>query len=439
MIRPTTRLVSLCTVAVAVAILPAIVDGRLWTLWVGTVAALLLGAGLDALFGLSRRHLEVRVDPRSGLYVGNQGELLLHLSARRPPDAPVRLWLLVETDALLDPPAPVEVRLPRDGAVRVSIPLRPRRRGRAAIGPLWARWPGPLGLTARTIRRDETLAVPVLPDVKAVRDAAIRYFRTREFLVGQKTVRLVGDGSEFDSLREFQPGFDSRAMDWKASARHMRLLVREYRAERNNQIVLAFDTGRLMAEPLGGLPKLDRAINAALLLGYAALHTGDRVGLFSFGAEVGTWLAPRGGVGSFAALQGRTADLEYSAAETNFTLGLTTLLGRLSRRTLVVVFTDFVDTVTAELMIENLRRLAVRHLVLFVALRDPELTALADAVPEDLTVLHRAVVAADLLREREVVLRRLRRLGVHVLDVAVSQVSTSLVGEYLRIQRRELV
>ena len=142
---------------------------------------------------------------------------------------------------------------------------------------------------------------------------------------------------------------------------------------------------------------------------------------------------------SFAALQRQTASLDYSTGETNFTLGLMSLATRLRRRTLVVLITDFVDTVTAEIMVENLSRLASRHLVLCITLKDPGLIASAEQAPRSSEALSRAVVASDLLREREVVLLRLRRLGIHCIDAPVGSVSTELINRYMEIKRRELV
>ena len=135
----------------------------------------------------------------------------------------------------------------------------------------------------------------------------------------------------------------------------------------------------------------------------------------------------------------QTAGLDYGMSETNFTLGLTTLLGHLSRRSLVIVFTDFADSVSAELMVDNVLRLAKRHLVLFVTLRDGSLDRLVRREPTSILSLNEAVVAADLVRERDLVLRRLRRRGVHCIDTTTGQVQVALINRYLDIQRRELV
>jgi uncharacterized protein (DUF58 family) len=194
-----------------------------------------------------------------------------------------------------------------------------------------------------------------------------------------------------------------------------------------------------MSEPLLGIPRLDHAINASLLLAYVALKSGDRVGLFAFDDGVRLFAEPQGGVKSFVRLQRQTAGLAYSGAETNFTLALLELSRRLRRRSLVVVLTDFVDTVTAELMVENLTRLGRGHLVIFVALRDVAADALAAAEPRDLQVLSRAVTAHDLVRERDVVLSRLRREGVHCLDGPPAAISTRLINHYLDVKRREMV
>ena len=278
-----------------------------------------------------------------------------------------------------------------------------------------------------------------MPNIRAVRSAALRFFSSRQFVSGLKVEHYLGDGSEFESLREYAPGFDTRAIHWKASARHRKLLCQEFRAERNHQIIIAVDSGHLMSEPLDGVARLDHAINAGLLLSYFSLKSGDRIGFFAFDERVRAFSDPQSGVGAFQRLQRLSASLDYSTSETNFTLGLAELSLRLHRRSLVVLLTDFVDTITAELMVESVDRLARRHLVLFVTLRDPRLYDLADAQPAGLDPLYRSVVAEDFIRERDVVLRRLRRMGIHCIDAAPTGVTVNLLNRYLDIKRRELV
>jgi uncharacterized protein (DUF58 family) len=437
--KPTARMVAILAGGFAVSFAPVFLSARLWTLWIAWVGLVFLLAGVDLVLSLPARRLRVTARAPETAYIGDEPESLLvelRAPARR---AGLRVQILADVNEELAPPPEVAATLDAEGRAAAPVPLRPRRRGTARVARVHLHWDGPLGLVRRQTTRAVDAAVAVVPNVRAVRAAALRFFGTRELLVGLKVERFVGDGSEFESLREYVPGLDHRAIDWKASARHRKLLNQEFRAERNHQIILACDTGHLMREPLGGVPRLDHAVNAALLLAWFGLKSGDRVGLYAFDERPRQFTEPQGGVGSFARLQAATADLAYSTGETNFTLGLASLSARLRRRSMVVVLTDFVDSVTAELMIENLDRLARRHLCVFVTLRDPTLERVAAAPPRTLTAVHRAVVAGDLAREREVVLRRLRRLGVHAIDTPPESVSAQLLNRYLDIKRREMI
>ena len=329
-------------------------------------------------------------------------------------------------------------RIPAEGG-ELRFRLVPLRRGRIVVERAWIRYAGPLGLIAAVARVDLKKQAPVVPNVRPVRTMALRFLTDREFRAGLKIERYKGDGTEFDSLKEWMTGDDHRALDWKSSARHKKLVARQFRAERNHQVVIAIDTGHLMCESLAGIPKVDHAVNTALLLAYVSLRAGDRVGLATFDARLGLFVEPKGGLRGFQILSQMASQVDYSDRETNFTLGLTSIGQRLSRRSLIVVLTDFVDTIAAELMVENLGRLSRRHVLIFVALQDPDLAVAAAQSPRHVVALNRAVVAGGLLRDREVVLRRLRRLGIYPIDAAPAQVTTRLINTYLDIKRRERI
>jgi uncharacterized protein (DUF58 family) len=435
-ISPTPRAVVVAAAGFPLALVPALVSPRWWGLWLAYAALTAFAFGLDLVLGLPSRRLTVKVEPPEQLPVGATGAVAVRLSA---PRAARRVELLLDLDPDFEPSPPVTAALPAGQAVDVAVPLKARRRGQHAVDAIWCRWSGPLGLCGRRTRRLVGRKVAVVPNLGPVRAAAFRYFGARELETGVQVERFVGDGSEFDALVKWVPGLDPRAISWKASARHRELLVQQFRAERNHQVILALDTGHLMAEPLEGLPRLDHAVSSALLLAYVGLRLGDRVGLYGFDKVARAWAEPQGGLGAFPRLSALSAQLSYSTEETNFTLGLTELSTRLRRRSLVVVFTDFTDTVTAELMLENLQRLARRQLVVFVALRDAALDGLALAPPRQLSGLFRAVTAADLVRERERVMARLRSMGIACVDAAPGLVSSRLVNRYLDIKRRELI
>lgn len=435
--QPTVRAALLFAAGLPVALLPAVVDPRLWTAWLAVLTASLVAVFADALAGLPRRRLSIDVALPETLYIGDRDPMHVTLEAHGRA-RPLAVELLADLGPLLAPQPMVAATIPPGGGV-VDVPLAPVRRGMARVDAIWLRWSGPLGLVRRTVRHPVGAELAVVPNIRAVQQAALRLANARDFVVGVRRRRFVGDGSSFDRLEEYRPGLDHKAMDYKASARHRKLIVRRFEAERDHQIVLAFDTGRLMAEALDGVPRLDRAINAGLLLAYLGLRAGDRVGLFAFDASVRLFTEPAGGVRTLGILQRRAAELAYGDHETNYTLALSHLGTRLRRRSLVVVLTDFVDPITAELMVENVEHLARRHVVVFVALRDPELDGLVGARPADLLGVHRAVAAHDLIVDRETVLERLRRAGVMCIDAAPDAISAAMINRYLEITRREMI
>ena len=313
--------------------------------------------------------------------------------------------------------------------------FRPSRRGTAEVEELWLRWTGPLGLGARQLRRATSQRVRVWPNIAPVRSPALQAF-LRDAQFGLIARRIRGEGTMFEALSEFEPGMDKRRIDWKASARHGHLYAKEYEAERNNQIVFAFDCGQAMCEPVAGLPRIDRAVTAALTTAYVALKGGDRVALFGFAARPELFTPFVADARQFKRLQQAAAGLDYHAQEPNFTLALATLSARLQRRSMIVVFSDFTDPTSAQLMIESTARLTKRHLVLFVTMHDEELGGIAEAVPDDMQHLAMAVSADALLRQRALVLSQLRQRGVDVIEAPYEAIGNQLIDAYLKIKRR---
>jgi uncharacterized protein (DUF58 family) len=300
------------------------------------------------------------------------------------------------------------------------------------------RWQGPLGLVWKQHVERLDATVPIILNLQSVKEEALRLFQ-RNALFGLNMQRDIGSGAEFHALRDFRAGMDRRTIDWKQSAKHAALLAKEFHTERNQEIILALDAGRLMCEPLNGQPRIDRALHAGLLLSYAALKLGDRVGLFAFDARPRLSSGTVSGARAFPLLQRLASRIDYASEETNYTLALTQLSGELERRSLIVVFTEFADSTSAELMIENVERLLRRHLVLFVVFRDEELEKLADKEPRDSADISRAVIADSLLREREVVTARLRRLGVEIVDAPAEGAGVNLLNAYFDLKRRNVL
>jgi uncharacterized protein (DUF58 family) len=441
MVRPTPRAVLIFAGGIPLALFVVIFSPGLWVLSFNYALLVVLAAGLDLALAVPPRLLDVTVSTPDRLYIGERGAVTVMLAQRRArlDRRATPIELVGEQRGEVEAPEVVAGELPASGQqTRILLPLVPRRRGRIEIERIWLRWRSPLGLMEFIRRVAVERSIDVVPNVRGVTGTALQFF-AQEAIYGIKAQQQTGEGAEFESLREYAPGFDSRFIDWKHSARHRKLLCKEFRTERNHQVIMAFDTGYLMLEPVEQITRLDHAINGGLMLAWVSLQGGDLVGTYGFDAAVRQYLAPIRGTASFARIQRATAELDYHHLETNFTLGLAELNARLRRRALVILFTDFVDTVTAELLIESMQRVANRHVVIFVTQRGSVLQRAVDAAPSRFADVAQAVIAHDFLRERSIVFERLERLGVHCLDVPSRGLSTALINRYLLIKQRGLI
>lgn len=437
MIYPTGRAVLLAAAGAPVALVVGVLLPGLWYIGLGWPLFVFALTAIDAVTGAWPRNPQAELDVATTANVGADIPATVRLSFPRA--APRTVEAIVELSSLIEAPGRPRATVTIVGAAgTAAIPLIAARRGVARITALWLRWTGPMGLAWKQRRDPLDTRIIVTPDVRPVRERGAHLF-LRSAMHGLIAQLDRGDGAEFESLADFQAGMDRRAIDWKQSARHSKLLAKEYRTERNNNVVFALDAGRTMCEPLDGVPRMDRAVSAALLGAYVALKLGDRVSLFGFDSRPRIASGAVSGARSFGLLQRLAAELDYSEDETNYTLALTTLGGKLNRRSLIVVFTEFSDPTSAELMLRAATRLLDRHLVLFVVLDDQELTDIAATEPESADDVARAVTAAELLRERRIVTTRLRHAGFHVLESPHNRVGLKLVSYYIDLKRRNLL
>ncbi len=428
---PSRRAVIAAALGIPLSLLAALAAPHLWAAGLVWSVAAVLMVGADIALGAGARSLSLALaaPDEAGVDRPFEAGLTLRFARRAPRLVEAELesnaWLTVT-------PARLSI-MPGNAGARFT--LTPRRRGEGRLERLWLRWTGPLGLA--WIQRTETLdrSVPILPDLAGIREEAVRLFR-RDNQAGLHFQLDRGAGTEYHALRDFQRGHDPRQIDWKQSGRHGKLIVKEFRIEQNQHIVAVLDTGRLMSEPLLGQARLDRALHAILLLSYVGLKLGDRVGLFAFDSRPRLSSGTVRGLRGFADLQRLAARLDYSTEETNFTLGLTQLAGELEHRSTIVLFTDFSDTTSAELMLENVARLLQRHTVLFVVFRDEELEQMRRDEPRSAQDATRAVIADLMLKERDVVLGRLRQMGVELVNVPVTAMNAGVISAYLARKQR---
>ena len=435
MIYPTRRAIYLLLAGAPMALALGLIRPELWLVapgWIGVIIGCLI---LDTVAGANPRHLMLDARFPHQVGVGDPFDLLLTASGRGvPPRAELALALderLAEGGRLAGDMRRVGT---GDTLVR-TLALTASRRGQAQIEALWVRWAGPLGLVWKQRKFPIDGMINVVPSLRAVTDEGSRLFQRNSWF-GLRQQRFRGEGAEFESLAEYQPGMDRRAIDWNASARHVKLLAKEYRVERDNRVVLAIDSGRTMAEPVGGMPRVDRAVSAALLLAYVGLKLNDRISFFSFAAKPQALTPAYMHTQDFPALQRAASLIDYAHVESNFTLALTTLSAQLNRRSLIILFTEFTDATSADLMIRAAGRLAQKLRLLFVVIRDEEVESEERRRPETGADVTRSNVAAAMLRDRQLVIARLQRLGADVIEVPADAMGASAVEAYLGIKRQ---
>lgn len=434
MILPSARTLAVAALAAPVALVVAASAPSAWIVTPAAAAALVVLVLLDAL--VAGVLLDLRIIAPRDCEVGEPLEVtvLADIGGRVAGAAPEAS---LSFDQRLGEEGRGSCRLIRDDASSSwsgKLSIVPHRRGTGRLNHVWLRWPGPLGLAYRQVKRGLDDEVRVWPDLSPVRSPALQAF-LRDASFGLIARRIRGEGTQFEALSEYQPGMDRRRIDWKSSARQTRLYARENENERNNQIIFAFDCGQAMCEPVDGLARIDRAVSAALTASYVALKGGDRVAMFGFAQRPELMTPFVNDSREFHRLQTAAATLDYHPGEPNFTLALATLASRLKRRSLIILFSDFTDPTSAQLMVESVGRLVQRHLVLFVTMEDTELDALAGADPETVADVAIAVTADTLARQRALVLQKLRRLGVDVIEAPWSVIGYRLIDRYLEIKR----
>ena len=325
-----------------------------------------------------------------------------------------------------------------DPVSTVAFPYvtRPANRGEFHFGDVTLRWLTPLGLLwrQRTFSLAETVAVyPNLLDVHKY-DVLARRGMLVEF--GARHARAYGRGTEFESLRDYQPDDDYRRINWKATARRHQPISTLYETERSQRIIIMLDLGRMMQTRVGELSRLDLAVNASLLLAYVALVRGDRVGLLAFADTIQVYLPARRGRGHFYNIVEQLYAVRAQTVESDYAAAFNRLRNDLHGRAMVALFTDLTDRETARTLARQLVPLARHHLPLCVTLRDPALDDRARQLPDDGRQVYEKVVATLLVDERLTVLDELRRAGVETVDAPADRLTPATINRYLQIKER---
>lgn len=428
---PTGRLPLLLLLGVAWVVLrPSM--GTVW-LWLLVVVVV---TGLDWLLAPRPSALAVERIPPGTVRLGDpaRSRLRVTTSSRRP----VRVLL---RDAWQPSAGATDnrhrLRVAPGRTVLADTALRPWRRGDLRSDGVTVRLPGPLGLACRQATLDVPGTVRSLPPFESRKHLPSRLARLRE-LDGRSAVRVRGQGTEFDSLREYVRGDDVRSIDWRASARNRSVVVRTWQPERDRRVVLVLDTSRVSAGRVGDVPRLDSAMDAALLLAALAGRAGDRIDFLAGDRTVRARVRAAAAREVAATLQDTMADLEPEIAEADWrTLaGAVQRLGR--QRALVVLLTPLEPAAVAEGLVPVLPILTAHHRVVLASVADPALEEMA-AQRGDVADVYAAAAAARALAERRHTAGVLSALGVDVVDVPAEQLPPALADHYLTLKARGLL
>jgi uncharacterized protein (DUF58 family) len=349
--------------------------------------------------------------------------------------------LLVELPPDLGGDLPFEaVDLRPAGDVELAAHRMPTRRGMRPLGPALLLCRSRLGLFWRRFSTAQPPSFGVLPDPGVPDSALALDDRLLHARLGIRPRRPRGEGLEFESLREYVPGDEPRHLDWRATARARRLIVRQHQVERNHSVIVAVDSGRLMSSRVEGATKLDHALKTAVALVHATRRTGDRIGLLAFDREVRAWVPPIDPTRTVAPLLDATLPIEPCSDESSYRAVADLIMSHQKKRALLIVLTDFVEGASSAGLEGYLALLARRHCALLVALRDPLLGALDVPAPRiEAEEIYRRLALQDLGVERETALARIRRLGVHTLDLDPVQVTAPVLNRYLEIRAAGLL
>ncbi len=447
---PSRRVYSLLLLGIAIAIILAILFG----VQVSIIVTLLFDSvvlGLAIWDGQQVKANRVQVTryPLQRLSIGRDNPVVLSVRSGNQVSK-IRLRDYYPLEFEVSTPT-LDASLEPNSTQELTYTVHPDSRGEYQWGDIQVRQLGQWGLAWHDWKIPASQTVAVYPDLIGLRSLSIRL--TLQNTGTMRQARRLGMGTEFAELREYGVGDDIRLIDWKATARRSRPLIRVLEPEREQTLIILLDRGRLMTAQVQGLKRFDWGLNATLSLALAGLNRGDKVGIGVFDREVTTWIPPERGQHQLSKLIERLTPIQPVLLEPDYVGAVTKLVNQQTRRALVVLITDLVDITASAELLAALVRLAPRYLPFCVTLRDPQVDRLAHTPPTlhssnslkkgglggdqgAVETTYARAVALDLLAQRQVAFAQLKQKGVLVLDAPANQISEQLVDRYLQLKLR---
>lgn len=333
-----------------------------------------------------------------------------------------------------EPPGgfPQEFRARRESAGELHYQLRPRLRGRHHFAPAVLIVKGRLGLASRRFIFEPHDEIHVYPDLDDVKRAEMALRRSRFLETGLRSRHFIGEGTEFESLREYHPDDDIRHINWHATARHRSPITNQFRVDRNQTVITLIDCGRLMSTPVGQFSRLDIALANAAGVAHVCGKLEDRIGALAFDNKILADLPARRG--NFRTFLAALYDLKSTFNESDFELAFARVASQ--KRALVIIFTDLLDEAAARPIVAAIPTLVRRHQVLVASVRDPEIDAYINLLPQNESDAYFQAGALGVLEHRAAAIKELARNGVGVVEAPPDKMTTSLIDSYLKLKAR---
>ena len=427
---PTRRFAALFVISAVALALSASRQPETWIV----VSSILVGLAIvDVALAVRPRTIEVRREIPAVIALGTPATV--RWSLRNPTQRPAVVVFADELAPSLGAQTRrLRVRLPRRSTATVGLDLRPTRRGEFLVDEIALRIEGPLGLVARQRTRHVPMSIKVFPSFRSKDEAELRINKARILEIGLRSAKGLGGGTEFDQLREYTVDDDFRRVDWAATARAGRAIVRTYRAERNQTVINLLDNGRVMAGTVDGVARIEHAMDAVMTLTTVATRLGDRCGLLAFDQDVRAVVPASNSRSQLGRVVEAMFDLEPVFAESDYRGAFNETMVRFRRRAMLVIFTDLVEQAVGESLLPSLSLIARNHVVVIAAVQDPAVVDWAHGLTSTDEDVYRKVAAIGALEERRRTVARLQRLGATVIDAPPRLLPLAIADAYLRVK-----
>lgn len=375
-----------------------------------------------------RSPLSIGVGAAVNLSVANQSSVDLWMSAYD--ELPSSNWYTSKAATL---------NIPAHSSRSINHEYTPGRRGDLQTGRVFLRYRSGFLMAERWAVADLRQTVRVYPNFEHARKHSVYLARSRQIEMQMRLMRMRGMGSDFESLREHREGDELRNVCWTATARRGKLVSKTFRVERSQAVWIVLDCGRLMRARTDGYSKLDRAVDAALCLAQLAIYSGDRVGLLAYGRAVNQRVIPGRGAAQMRHIVEQLAVVREEVPEADHVRAAASLLTLQKQRGLIIWISDLAESAMTPEVIEAAGQMLSRHLLLFIAIAQPELKLRARQSPASTSAMYEVVAAQEMVYRRELLLGRLRERGALCMEVEPSRISAAVLNQYLMVKERNLV